>query len=808
MGINAYNTVEDVLPIGYAYQRMIYENGEAADFIVLQLNEKMTQIIGADSAEIINLSAAEVWERQSFNYMEWIGIFAEALKNQKQYAFQVSAEKGNKYYQIKVVPHDNEHFSVLFTDIHADENPLNLSSSILGEEISLISCFDEHGTILALNKYWNTMTGFSEEELLNTSIIHLIEPEDRSAFRRYLADLQEGAPKKTFISSMRMKNTRSCSIEWHTIKINSFIYSLAIDVTDRLEQEAIFKKLADQMPASVFQFQMNKNGEMSLPYYSKGLMEALNISTEDHSKVLDKFFGLIHPEDVKKFEDSVIISKETGEMWELEFRFFNARKEVRWLHAKSNPMYLLNGNIIWNGYITDITEEKQREIALIESEKKMRRLFSQVDGVLFQFDITGSRFHFSLLSEGIYELSGLPVEEAYKDIRTVFSKIHPEDFPNLRKTLYAAAESGTLWQKDFRIHHSDKGWRWVRGNGKPEQLNDKTVRFYGYLNDITERRKNEQALANREKLIAEFTSKVPGVIFHSISYGPNDFSFLSATGSISSILGEFITAEEIVNIGMVELIYPADRSWMVDKMNESRENLTTFNETFRIQLADGEWKWVHGSSTPELAEDGGVLYFGYMHDVTEKKKNEIALEESEKRYKKLAEKMEKMAYHDALTGLPNRRLLFDRLEQQLLQSSRTGAKVGLVFIDLDDFKLINDNFGHETGDKLLIHAAEQLRGSVRATDTVARVAGDEFMILLTNIDKDELSKVMKGLVKNLQRPFQLNGELLTIQASLGIAVYPEHGKTVDDLFKNADKAMYQKKRNEKNGFIVYERGMD
>ncbi|MFY9225912.1 MAG: diguanylate cyclase [Blastocatellia bacterium] len=163
-----------------------------------------------------------------------------------------------------------------------------------------------------------------------------------------------------------------------------------------------------------------------------------------------------------------------------------------------------------------------------------------------------------------------------------------------------------------------------------------------------------------------------------------------------------------------------------------------------------------------------------------------------------------MAHHDALTGLPNRILLKDRLKQALLKGIRNESLVAVVFIDLDRFKPINDLHGHKIGDLLLQAVAERLKGCVREEDTVARIGGDEFIVILEDIfSLEDAAKIAKKAVHTLSTPFAIEGKKLLIGASIGISIFPLHGRDPEILIKNADKAMYKIKEAGKNGFGFY-----
>ncbi|MCB1955582.1 MAG: EAL domain-containing protein [Rhodocyclaceae bacterium] len=163
------------------------------------------------------------------------------------------------------------------------------------------------------------------------------------------------------------------------------------------------------------------------------------------------------------------------------------------------------------------------------------------------------------------------------------------------------------------------------------------------------------------------------------------------------------------------------------------------------------------------------------------------------------------AHHDSLTGLPNRRLMVDSLDQELRHAEREGYGVTLMFIDLDRFKEINDSLGHEAGDALLVQAAHRIREGVRASDTVARFGGDEFVILLPKYQRSQAPELIaRQLVASLETPFDFKGQKLYVSASIGIAVYPHDGVSSSDLLRNADAAMYKAKQAGRRGFAFYQ----
>ena len=163
-----------------------------------------------------------------------------------------------------------------------------------------------------------------------------------------------------------------------------------------------------------------------------------------------------------------------------------------------------------------------------------------------------------------------------------------------------------------------------------------------------------------------------------------------------------------------------------------------------------------------------------------------------------------IANNDELTGLPNRRLLEDRMAQAIKTAGRTRQIVAVLFLDLDYFKIVNDTYGHPVGDQLLKLVATRLKGLVRAEDTVARIGGDEFVILLSNLASELQAVTMAGkVVKALTEPFQLSGKSLSIGVSVGVALYPEHDTNEKNLIRHADNAMYAAKRQGRSCYALY-----
>jgi len=285
-----------------------------------------------------------------------------------------------------------------------------------------------------------------------------------------------------------------------------------------------------------------------------------------------------------------------------------------------------------------------------------------------------------------------------------------------------------------------------------------------------------------------------------------DGCFIYVNNRFESMLGYM--REELLGQPYVTIVHDEDVTKAHYAFNERRkDNRVTTNIEVRLKCKDKGFRSVSGHHIVAMlsamgvydTEDDGasphvtgnfIGTYGVARDITERKLAE--------------ESIAFHAYHDQLTHLPNQRLLKDRLEIALANSRRRGVLVGIMFIDIDRFKLVNDTFGHAEGDELLIAVAQRLSACMRSGDTVARKGGDEFVVLLPDLYYAEDATIIAAkILESFEQPFLVGGEACQITASIGISVYPRDGDTVDILLKHADIAMYRVKADGKNDIKFY-----
>ena len=252
---------------------------------------------------------------------------------------------------------------------------------------------------------------------------------------------------------------------------------------------------------------------------------------------------------------------------------------------------------------------------------------------------------------------------------------------------------------------------------------------------------------------------------------------------------------DLVSVNVFDLIHPDDVSSAKDHITEvlaARGGLATLE--LRLKNSSGAWRWVEGSFTNLLHDpDVGALVINYR-DVTQRR----ALEDQ----------LTHQAFHDPLTNLANRALFRDRVEHALAHRNRNRAPLAVMFMDLDDFKTVNDSLGHEAGDELLVEVARRLRATLRMSDTAARLGGDEFALLVEILSHPEdTMKVADRVIQMLCEPFEVAGRQLSIHASVGIALATTRSESAEQLLRNADVAMYRAKTHGKGRYEIYESAM-
>lgn len=304
--------------------------------------------------------------------------------------------------------------------------------------------------------------------------------------------------------------------------------------------------------------------------------------------------------------------------------------------------------------------------------------------------------------------------------------------------------------------------------------------------NVTGRKIAEQALTESEwkyRLIAENMSDL-------VSLLETDGTIRYMSPSFRRILG--IEPEELAGASHFQLVFSDDRGSVFRYLGQAMEEPgAVYKGEIRLQHAEGHAVWFEVSYSSFSEEGQGRPYImASARDITERKKYDLQLKA--------------MAYHDPLTDIPNRRFITDRLPLELEAAEARGSTLALLYLDVDGFKQINDGLGHAWGDQLLIQLVERVRSRLRSCDVMARIGGDEFVILLPNLSHQQTAVVAERICACLKQPWDLGGGRLVITtSSIGVAMFPTNGRTPETLLMHADQALYLAKKEGKSGFRFY-----
>ena len=305
--------------------------------------------------------------------------------------------------------------------------------------------------------------------------------------------------------------------------------------------------------------------------------------------------------------------------------------------------------------------------------------------------------------------------------------------------------------------------------------------------DLTERKKVEEALVSERSLLQLLMDSAPDWIF----FKDAQSRFIRINKALAQPLG---LAEPKEAVGKTDFdFFPQKQAKqaLTDDSRVMESNRPLVSKIEKITHANGTEHWVSTTKIPRHNEKGEVIgTMGISRDITKRKQQE--------------ENLTYMTTHDTLTGLANRALFSDHLSLALARAQRNGQKFPVMLLDLDNFKQVNDRLGHSVGDKLLEAVGDRLKGILRKDDTVARMGGDEFLLLLPETTRTEdVAVVAQKILAAFQKPFLLDDHQIRTTTSIGIAIYPSDGKDTDTLIKNADIAMYRAKRCGRNNYQYY-----
>ena len=430
--------------------------------------------------------------------------------------------------------------------------------------------------------------------------------------------------------------------------------------------------------------------------------------------------------------------------------------------------------------------------ALRESEERFRLLLDSSSEAIFGVDTQGNC---TFVNPACLDMLGFAHEEMLgKSVHHLIHHTYPDGRPYPKDECHVRCSTlqGKPTHVDSEVHWRKDGSSFpVEYWSHPMYRNGELVGAVVNFVDISERKRAETALRESEARFRAMAEHSADWIWAIDTQGRYSYSNQRGVDGLGYLVEEFLAADA------TSLVHPDD--------------LPLHRETFRNAVAEQQgWqnvvlRWRHRngsyrtleSNASALFNDAGQLigFQGVDRDITERKQAE--------------ERIEFLAHHDALTGLPNRILLRDRFAHALSMAERSRSRVAMLFLDLDNFKRVNDTLGHVAGDQLLLEVVTRLSRCTRESDTISRQGGDEFILLLNDIpDPETVVRIANEILTNMSEPLQSNGHALNVSCSIGIAIYPEDGGDFDGLLQKADTAMYSAKDAGRNTYRFFDSQMN
>jgi diguanylate cyclase (GGDEF)-like protein/PAS domain S-box-containing protein len=423
----------------------------------------------------------------------------------------------------------------------------------------------------------------------------------------------------------------------------------------------------------------------------------------------------------------------------------------------------------------------------LDRARVLDTLVNNLDGMAYRC-LLDARWRMIFVSQGCLALTGYSPAELVQDAAISWEDItQSQDRARVRAHIEAAVRSGQRFAVEYRITTKSGQTQWVleRGVAVADERGETVIE--GFMSDVSSQRETLEALRQAELRYRSIFEHASEGIFQTTPDG----SYLAANPALARIYG-YASPETLIagldDIGRRLYVKSGQRERFRQLMALHGEVLNFESEIYR---ADGSRIWISENAHAVRDAYGQLLYYeGTVQDISERKSYQ--------------EQLERQANHDMLTGLPNRILLADRIGQGIARAARLGYFLAVVFIDLDNFKFINDSLGHGAGDELLKEVASRLRQCVRHSDTVARLGGDEFVLLLNDHYRvQSIIQQLRRVLAEIARPLKLAGREFQIGASLGVALCPQDGADAATLLRHADIAMYAAKSRGRNNFQFF-----
>lgn len=539
-------------------------------------------------------------------------------------------------------------------------------------------------------------------------------------------------------------------------------------------------------------------------YYSPRYWEMLGYADGELNNGPELWLELTHPDDVdyvQSFLQGVLANG--PDLYSGEFRI--RHKQGHYVPVlcrgfitrdpQGKPIRITGAN-------SDLTAVKQAERALRESQKQLQQQFefldsvtSRVPGLVYQFKMDPhGHLSFPYANRKMLELFAVDPSEAARDAHVVLDRIHPDDLPSFKESIRQSALTLQPWHGSYRVRLPTGDLRWHEANSSPHKEPDGSVLWDGMVFDVTDRIHLEQSLRDAQQAQRDTLEAIPDLLFEVTAEG--------VVLDVRSPPGATMIrpAAEQLGRNICELLPPTACAVWKSAIAETMLHGHSRGQQYSLVI-QGQTYWYDLSMSRKGGEEThGRSVVAIARDISSRKEAEARINQ--------------LAFFDPLTGLCNRRLLMERMARAQIGSDRSDRYCALIFIDLDHFKDLNDTQGHDVGDALLRQVAGRLQGAIREGDTVARMGGDEFVVLLEALSSDsdsaalQAGQIAEKILHSVSEPYSLpSDDRYRASASLGVALFQDHDEKPEDVLRRADVAMYGAKAQGRNRVRFYDPAM-
>ncbi|MCX5846935.1 MAG: PAS domain S-box protein [Deltaproteobacteria bacterium] len=662
-------------------------------------------------------------------------------------------------------------------------------------ESSLAAVFIvQDGKFVFINTSAIAYAGYSADELIGHSSDMIVHPGDRELVRKKSREMLTGRSNQAF--EFRMV-TKQNEVRWISQTVTPIHYQgrpailgNAMDITEQKrveealsESEELYRVLAEKSFAGVYVVQdgmfrfINSNAATYAGYTREELVNHESIQ-------------LVQPEDGEETIKNARAMLRGERSSPYEFRIITKQGQTRWIMETVTSIYY-EGKPAILGNSMDITDLREARIKLEEQKAIQTSILASIPQVVL--GLHNRKIIFA--NDDVQRVFGWKPEELSGKSMGVLYRTD-EEYEKVIDIFYAILEKQKTYHEglEFFCRHKDSRdiLCRIRVSKIGESFEDNVVVTFEDITELKRAEDNLRAANRRMQDIIEFLPDATFVVNEKKEVISWNRAIEEMTGVLKKdIIGKGDNAYAVPFYGhprpiLIDLVFLTDKEIEEKYSYVKKEGDVLFAEA--DAPVKGKIRALWGIAGPLYDSRGNVVgAIESIRDVSERKQME--------------ETVKWLAFHDGLTGLPNRRLFSDRLNMALAHVRRYRKKLGVMILDLDKFKLINDKMGHPTGDRLLQLVGERLTNLLRKEDTIARIGGDEFMLLLPEINRDEeVMMVAERILGVFPQPFMIDDHELYITTSVGFAVYPDDGEDVDILIKNADIAMYCAKEQGRNTY--------